>query len=74
MPHVHITGYRTGFNTVVAIKAIRALTGVSLTEAMAPINSVLRGETATLELSDVQAATQLVEELTKSGALVKLHS
>ena len=69
MVSVRLTGWRTGCNTVEAIKTLRDLAQLPLNEALATVNRVVAGECVEICTATEGRATQLVAMLDKHGVL-----
>ncbi len=67
MSRIKVSGWKPGLNTVKAIKAIRETARLSLDEASAIVNQVLRNEEATFDVSCLDDANELAQALARLG-------
>lgn len=67
MPKVLITGWRKGCNTVAAIKEIREMAAVPLSEAFGLINRVLANEQVVVTVPTHADARALAGSLERNG-------
>ncbi len=72
MTAVEISGWQKGCNSVAAIKEIRARAGIPLNEALALVNQVLANEKVMVHVSCLTDASELVDELEKTGMIAQV--
>lgn len=72
MPKVRLSGWKPGFKTVPAIKAIRQAAGIGLDEALAIVNQILDRRIVDIELTKNVDSARVAAGLTDLGMIVEV--